>query len=105
MGGRLEIKIFGSHCRRCRVFEENVRRAVSELGLNAGVECLTDLDSFFEYGIFHLPALAINGKVIVQGTTIGPKRLQLLLVKWNEPDGAAPRRNAGRPGVPGDSRP
>ncbi|MDW7652179.1 MAG: thioredoxin family protein [Bacillota bacterium] len=63
----MEIKVLGTGCRKCKALEDNVRQAVSELGIMADVDKVTDLLEIMEFDILMTPGLAINGEVKVSG--------------------------------------
>jgi len=47
--------------------EENARTAISEAGVDAVVEKVTDLDQIMDYGVMMTPALVIDEKVVASG--------------------------------------
>lgn len=63
----MKIKILGMGCWKCNKLEENVRKAVQELGVKLEIEHVRDMDKIIEYGIMMTPALVIDGKVICAG--------------------------------------
>jgi len=60
---RMEIKILGPGCPKCKVTESQVRRAVEQLGLIVQITKVEDLKEIMSYNILSTPALLINGKV------------------------------------------
>ena len=63
----MEIKVIGPGCANCKKLLEVTRQAVKEIGLEANVEYVTDIQKMVEMGIMQTPALAINGKVVMAG--------------------------------------
>ena len=63
----MKIEILGSGCPKCKALEENVRKAVSLLGIKADILKVTDIGKIIEYGVMSTPALAIDGKVKSSG--------------------------------------
>jgi len=63
----LEIKILGTGCPKCRKLEENAREAVKELGVDADITKVTDINRFADYDVMMTPALVIDDKVKVSG--------------------------------------
>ena len=61
------IKVLGSGCTNCKRLEENTRKAVEELGLNATIEKVTDFKEIMRYGVMRTPALVVDEKVKVWG--------------------------------------
>ena len=59
----LFIRILGRGCPNCRQLTEEVMAALSELGLGADVEHVTDINEIAEYGAVGRPALVINEKI------------------------------------------
>ena len=65
--GGLEIKILGPGCARCDLMTRKVMGALSEMGLAAGVEHVTDIRQIVQYRVMGSPALVINGRVVAVG--------------------------------------
>jgi small redox-active disulfide protein 2 len=63
----MEIKVLGTGCSNCRNLEKNVKKALSELNIEAEVEKVEEISRIISYGIMLTPALVINGKVVLYG--------------------------------------
>lgn len=63
----MEVKVLGPGCANCQNLGKNVEDALSELGLEAVVEHVTDYAAILGYGIMSTPGLVIDGKVVVSG--------------------------------------
>ncbi|BCV21856.1 thioredoxin family protein [Moorella sp. Hama-1] len=63
----MEIKVLGGGCANCHKLEQLSRQVVGELGLDAGVELVTDIKQIMGYGVMSTPALVVNGKVVIAG--------------------------------------
>jgi small redox-active disulfide protein 2 len=63
----MEIKILGMGCSNCKALYANVEKAVKELGLDATVEEVKDLQKIMEYNVMSLPAIVIDEKVAAVG--------------------------------------
>lgn len=61
------IKILGTGCANCKKLEENTRKAVEELGLDASVEKVTEIKDIMKYGVMKTPALVVDEKVKIMG--------------------------------------
>lgn len=61
------IKILGTGCSNCKRLEENTKKAVEELGLDATIKKVTDIKDIMKYGIMKTPALVVDEKVEVFG--------------------------------------
>ncbi len=62
----MDIKILGMGCAKCKTLEENTKAALQELGIEAEVEKVQDLNKIIEY-VMITPALVINEEVKVAG--------------------------------------
>jgi len=63
----LEIKVLGTGCPNCIRLEELCREGTGDLGIEASIEKITDLNAFGNYNVFLTPGLVVNGKVLSQG--------------------------------------
>ncbi|NIM96958.1 MAG: thioredoxin family protein [candidate division Zixibacteria bacterium] len=63
----MKIEVLGMGCRRCHQLEEQVRRVLKELNIEADVVKVSDLDKISSYGVLMTPGLVINGKVYSSG--------------------------------------
>ena len=61
------IKILGTGCSKCKMLEKIAQVAVKELGANATIEKVEDIQKIMNYGVMSTPALVINEKVKVFG--------------------------------------
>ncbi len=59
----MEIKVLGPGCAKCNQVEENVRKAVSEAGIQAEIKKVTDVMEIAKHGVFTTPGVVINGNV------------------------------------------
>lgn len=63
----IEIKVLGPGCPNCVRLENLCKEVVEELGLEAQVEKITDMNDYGKYGVMLTPGLVVNGKVMLQG--------------------------------------
>lgn len=75
------IKILGTGCPKCKKLEEAARKAVSELGVDATIEKVTDLNDIMDYGVMMTPALVIDEKVVSSGKVLSVADLKAMLSK------------------------
>lgn len=61
------IKVLGTGCTNCRKLEENTKKAVAELGIDAIVEKVENLKDIMAYGVMKTPALVVDEKVKIMG--------------------------------------
>lgn len=63
----MEIKVLGPGCPKCQKTTDNVKQAVSEAGVNASVEKVTDVMEIAKFGVFGTPAVVVDGAVKAVG--------------------------------------
>lgn len=63
----MNIKILGPGCSRCHQLEKTTREAVKELGIDASIEEVTDIDEILAYRILSTPGLVLNGQLVCSG--------------------------------------
>jgi small redox-active disulfide protein 2 len=61
------ITILGTGCPNCRKLEAMCHEAVAELGIEANIEKITNVNHFSDFGVWLTPAVSINGEVKIQG--------------------------------------
>lgn len=79
--GKMEIKVLGTGCAKCKSLERTTQQAVNELDLDADVEKIEDIQKIMEYGIMRTPGLVINGKIVLSGKVPKISELKELLTK------------------------
>jgi len=65
-----KIQILGTGCPKCKKLAENAEAAVKQLGIDAQIEKVTDINKIMNFGVMITPALAIDGKVKSAGKTL-----------------------------------
>jgi len=63
----LKIKILGAGCPNCKRLEQETKKAVDNLAIDAEVEKVTDYQRIMTYDVFSTPGLVINEKVVSTG--------------------------------------
>jgi small redox-active disulfide protein 2 len=63
----MEIKVLGTGCPNCKRLEKLTHQAVEELGVDATVVKVEELDQIMAYDILATPALVIDEKVVASG--------------------------------------
>ena len=63
----LQIKILGSGCPNCKKLEEETRKAVSNLAVEAEFDKVTEYQQIMDYDVLSTPGLVINEKVVSSG--------------------------------------
>ena len=76
----MDIKVLGTGCAKCNLLEKKTREALKELGIEATVEKVEDIQKIMGYGIMSTPGLVINGKVVIAGKLPKLKELKEILI-------------------------
>ncbi|MBI5304742.1 MAG: TM0996/MTH895 family glutaredoxin-like protein [Chloroflexi bacterium] len=63
----LSIKVLGSGCANCHKVEALAKQAVTQLGVQANIETVTDMQAIMSYGVMSTPGIVINDKVVSTG--------------------------------------
>ncbi len=63
----MKIEILGSGCPKCKKTKEIVEQAVSELGTDAEVVKVEDMNAAIDYGVMITPAVVVDGEVKIAG--------------------------------------
>lgn len=63
----MNIKILGSGCANCKKLQLITEEVVKEMGADASVEKIEDMQKIMGYGIMKTPAIVINEKVKAYG--------------------------------------
>ena len=74
------IQILGTGCSRCRDLTANAEKAVQELGIEAEIEKVTEIQDIIKFQILMTPGLVINGQVKVAGRVPPVEEIKQLLV-------------------------
>jgi len=72
----MEIKVLGTGCKKCKATKEAIREVVSELGLEATVEEVTDMAEIMKYNVLTTPGVVIDGKVVSKGKVPSKKEIE-----------------------------
>lgn len=67
-GEFLEVTILGPGCYSCNKLEQDVMAVLSETGIQASLNHISDPVLMAQYGVLPTPALIVNGKVKSKGT-------------------------------------
>jgi small redox-active disulfide protein 2 len=63
----MKLEILGTGCPKCIKLEGLTRQAASELGIEAEIIKVKDINQIMNYGVMMTPALVIDGVVKVVG--------------------------------------
>ncbi len=77
----MKIKILGMGCPSCKLLEQNTKEALRQLGSNAEVEKITEIEDIMSYGIMSTPALVVDEVVLLAGLVPGVAEIKEKLAK------------------------
>jgi small redox-active disulfide protein 2 len=75
------IKILGTGCANCKNLEKATQIAVSEMGINAQIEKVEDIQKIIAYGVMRTPALVIDEKIALYGRVPSVKEIKEIISK------------------------
>jgi small redox-active disulfide protein 2 len=75
----MKIEVLGPGCPKCMSMEQNVKKALAELAVQAEVEKVTDIQKIIQKGVLSTPALVIDGTVVLQGKSPSVEQLKNLI--------------------------
>ncbi len=73
------VQVLGTGCAKCTKLKENAEQAVAQLGIEASVEKIEDINVITEFGVMMTPALAVDGEVKSVGKVLSSEDIQKLL--------------------------
>jgi len=62
-----DIKVLGTGCPKCKTLEKMTREVVEKNNLDATVTKVDDIMKIMQYNVMSLPALVVDGKVVIKG--------------------------------------
>ena len=75
----MKLQIYGSGCGKCEALSANAEAAAGALGLDFEIEKITDINAIIEAGVMRTPALAADGKILIEGKVASVEAIQGLL--------------------------
>ena len=76
-----KIQVLGTGCKKCSALKENTEAALKELGIDAEVIKVEDINEIVNYGVMMTPALVVNGEVKFVGRVASPQEIVNVLPK------------------------
>jgi small redox-active disulfide protein 2 len=71
----MKIEILGTGCSKCKKTFESVEKVVKELGIDAEVVKVENIQDIMKYGVMITPAIAIDGEVKIAGKIPSSKQI------------------------------
>ena len=75
----MKIEVLGTGCAKCRTTEKVVKKAVEELGIQAEVVKVEDLQEIIDRGVMMTPAVIIDGEIKIVGHTPTVEEIKKLI--------------------------
>jgi small redox-active disulfide protein 2 len=73
------VQVLGPGCANCAKLKDNAEAAVQQLGLEASVEKIEDINVITGFGVMMTPALAVDGEVKAVGKVLSVEQIKSLL--------------------------
>jgi small redox-active disulfide protein 2 len=64
---KINIKILGTGCAKCKALEDIITEIVAENRLEADIQIIGDIKQILNYNVMSIPALVINEKIACHG--------------------------------------
>lgn len=78
-GFTMKVQILGTGCPKCKMLEANAREALKEIGRDAELVKVDNIDDIMDMGVMVTPALAIDGDVKSAGKLLTKDQIKVLL--------------------------
>jgi small redox-active disulfide protein 2 len=76
------IKVLGTGCSNCKNLEKATLSAIKEMGINAQIEKVEDIQQIMSYGVMRTPALVIDEKIALYGRVPSVVELKEIITKY-----------------------
>ncbi len=73
------VQVLGPGCARCKLVEENTRKAAKDVGLECEILKVTDINTIMHMGVMATPGIAIDGVVVSSGKVPSVEEIKKLL--------------------------
>jgi small redox-active disulfide protein 2 len=77
----MRIKVLGPGCTNCKTLANRALDAVQQLGIDASVEKVEDVQAIASYGILRTPGLVIDEQVVSYGMVPNVEEIKALILK------------------------
>ena len=85
----MDIKILGPGCARCHELDKRTREVVKELGIDANVEYVQDINKLIEYSILTPPALVLNDEMVCVGRVLSKAEISQFITSALDKEGGS----------------
>ena len=77
----VKIEVLGTGCAKCKSLTKNVEKAVSELGIQADIVKVDNIQEIMDRCVMMTPALYVDGKSVMMGKTATVEEIKRMLKK------------------------
>jgi small redox-active disulfide protein 2 len=78
---KIDIKVLGPGCPKCKTTYNNVLEALKQTGIEATVSKIEDIEEMMKYNVLTTPVLMINDVAKIKGRIADVKEIKELLLK------------------------
>jgi small redox-active disulfide protein 2 len=78
---KMNIKILGTGCPKCKTLEKLTTEVVTENSYDAEISKVEDIVQIMNYGVWGTPGLVVNEKVMVSGRVPSKDEIKKLIEK------------------------
>jgi small redox-active disulfide protein 2 len=76
----MNIKVLGTGCAKCNQLENLTKDVLKEMGVEAKIEHVTEIQKIMEYPILITPGLVINEELVLSGKVPDKAKLNQIIV-------------------------
>lgn len=81
----ITIQVLGTGCKKCAALKENAEAAIKQLGVEADVQKIEDINEIVKFGVMTTPALVVDGQVKFVGKVASPQEIVKVLSPGTAP--------------------
>jgi small redox-active disulfide protein 2 len=74
-----QVKVLGPGCAKCKTTYNNVMEAIKQLGIEADVIKIEDIEEMMKYNVLTTPVLMIDDVIKVKGRVADINEIKILL--------------------------
>ncbi|MBN2587315.1 MAG: TM0996/MTH895 family glutaredoxin-like protein [Candidatus Fermentibacteraceae bacterium] len=75
------VKVLGTGCLKCSTLFHNTQQAMDNLGIEAEIEMITNINDIISFGVAVTPALVIDDMVWTSGEVPSVEEIQVIFRK------------------------
>ncbi|MGB9688499.1 thioredoxin family protein [Thermogutta sp.] len=73
------VQVLGPGCAKCQALLKNAEEAVKQLGIEAHIEKVSDINMITSFGVMMTPALVVDGELKLQGKVASVEEIKQML--------------------------